>query len=100
MTTPFNFNTALDNDEKILVSTNRDAGLNVPRALPMHWDDLTEDGKALCLWYAHNHFSYFDKAALARHIIGVEILLNEKAGVSPVITKARADELWATVFSN
>lgn len=99
MTAPFNNNTALDNNEEVLRALNREAGLTTPRALPMPWHDLNEDGKAVCLWYVHNTMSYFDKAQVARHIIGCEILDNEAAGVKPTITKERADELWAYVFN-
>ena len=90
---------AIDHDERILISTNREAGETNPRALPAKWDELNESAKSVCMWYVRNTLSYFDKAAVARHIIGCEILTNEAAGVKPVITKERADELWATVFA-
>ena len=99
MTTPFNPLTALDHDERILVSTNREAGLTVPDALPVSWDEADSTTRSVCLWYARNTMSYFDKAKVARHIIGCEILANEKSGIKPVITKARADQLWAMVFA-
>lgn len=91
--------TALESDERILVSTNRDAGLTVPDALPVSWNEADSTTRSVCLWYARNTMTYFDKAKVARHIIGCEILANEAAGVKPVITKERADELWAMVFS-
>jgi hypothetical protein len=53
----------------------------------------------MCLWFIHNTLSYFDKNAVARHVIGLEILANESAGVSPVMTKERADELWKLVYT-
>jgi len=100
MTAPFNNNTALDNNEEVIRANNREAGETTPQALPMPWHELNADEKTVCLWYVHNTLSYFDKAAVARHIIGCEILANEAAGVKPTITKERADEIWATVFKN
>lgn len=91
--------TALESDERILVSTNREAGLSVPRALPYAYYTMDVFQRDICMWYVRNTLSYFDKAAVARHIIGLEILDNEKLGVKPVMTKARADELWAMVFA-
>ena len=91
--------TALDNSEDILRITNREYALTTPRALPMPWNELSREAKEISMWYVHNTLSYFDKAQVARHIIGCEILANEAAGVKPVITKARADELWAMVFA-
>jgi hypothetical protein len=94
-TTPAKIST----EESILITANRDAGLTTPRALPKPWIDLTTGEQITCLWYIHNTLSYFDKNAVARHIIGIEILANESAGVSPVMTKDRADEIWKTVFN-
>jgi hypothetical protein len=83
----------------VLISANREAGLTIPRALPMHWCDLNAEGRDLCLWYIHNTLSYFDKTQVARHIIGLEILDNERAKISPVMTAQRADEIWKLVFN-
>jgi hypothetical protein len=90
---------ALDHNESILRHTNREAGLTIPRALPMPWNELSREAREVSMWYVRNTLSYFDKAAIARHVIGCEILANEAAGVKPTITKERADELWAYVFS-
>lgn len=86
-------------DQSILITANRDAGLTIPRALPKAWKDLTPAEAVTCIWYIHNTLSYFDKNAVARHIIGIEILANESAGVAPVMTKDRADEIWKLVFN-
>ena len=91
--------TALDHSEDILRATNREAGLTVPRALPYAYYTMDVFQRDICMWYVRNTLSYFDKAAVARHIIGLEIIDNEKLGVKPTITKERADELWAFVFS-
>jgi hypothetical protein len=89
----------ISTEESILIANNRDAGLDTPRALPKPWHDLTPGEKTMCLWYIHNTLSYFDKNAVARHIIGLEILAEERAGISPVMTAKRADEIWKLVFN-
>ncbi len=89
----------ISSEESILIANNREAGLTTPRALPKPWHDLTPDEQTMCLWYIHNTLSYFDKNAVARHIIGLEILANEAAGVAPVMTSKRADEIWKLVFN-
>ena len=94
-TTPAKIST----DESLLISANREAGLATPRALPKPWCDLTPDERTMCLWYVHNTLSYFDKNAVARHVIGLEILANESAGITPVITAQRANEIWKLVFN-
>lgn len=90
---------ALDNSEAVLISTFRDAGLTVPRGLPVSWDEADAKERSVCLWYAHNILSYFDKAQVANHIVGCELLANQRAGRSPVMSKARADQIRAMVFS-
>jgi hypothetical protein len=92
--------TKISTEESILIANNREAGLTTPRALPKAWRDLTPDEQTMCLWYIHNTLSYFDKNAVARHVIGGEILANEAAGVAPVMTSKRADEIWKLVFNN
>lgn len=94
-TTPAKIST----NESLLITANREAGLTTPRALPKPWDKLTTHEQFVCLWYIHNTLSYFDKNAVARHVIGLEILANESAGISPVMTAQRADEIWKLVFN-
>jgi hypothetical protein len=94
-TTPAKIST----EQSMLITANREEGMKVPRALPRAWDKLTAEEQTLALWFVQNITSYFDKTQVARHIIGVEILANESAGVSPVMTKERADELWKLVYT-
>ena len=94
-TTPAKIST----EESLLITANRDAGLTTPRALPKPWQDLTSAEQIMCLWYIHNTLSYFDKNAVARHIIGTEILANEDAEIAPVMTAQRADKIWKLVFN-
>lgn len=91
--------TALDNSEAVLISTFREAGESNPDCLPAKWDELTDAAKSVCLWYAHNILSYRDKALLANHIVGCELIANEQSGVKPVMTAARAQAVRAMVFS-
>jgi hypothetical protein len=84
--------------ESILIHANRDAGLTSPKCLPNPWDKMNATEQATCLWYVRNVLSYFDKNAVARHIIGKEILANESAGKSPVMTEERAKVIWDFVF--
>jgi len=85
--------------EAVLNHHNRDAGLTIPRALPKAWKDMDATERKTALWYIHNVTSYMDKAAVARHVIGTEILANESAGISPVMTEDRANNLWNWVFN-
>jgi hypothetical protein len=93
-------NAKISSEESILITANREAGLTTPRALPKPWHDLTPDEQTMCLWYIHNTLSYFDKNAVARHIIGAEILYSETDPMNaPRMTKDRADEIWKLVFN-
>jgi len=94
-TTPAKIST----EESLLITANREAGLTKPASLPKMWNELTPDEQDISIWYLHNVLSYFDKNQVARHIIGIEILANESAGVAPVMTKDRADEIWKAVFN-
>lgn len=83
-----------------LIQLNRDAGLSLPRALPRPWDQMSASEKSACLWYVRNVLSYFDKAQIARHIIGVEIIANEiSPNKHPKVTPKRAQDLWDFVFT-
>jgi hypothetical protein len=88
----------ISSEESLLITANREAGMEVPRALPKAWDKLTAEEQTLALWFIQNITSYFDKTQVARHIIGLEISANIQAGISPCMTKERSDELWKLVF--
>lgn len=89
----------ISSEESLLITANREAGMEVPRALPKAWNKLTAEEQTLALWFIQNITSYFDKTQVARHIIGLEISANIQAGISPCITQERADELWKLVFN-
>jgi hypothetical protein len=89
----------ISSEESLLITANREAGMEVPRALPKAWNKLTAEEQTLALWFIQNITSYFDKTQVARHIIGLEISTNIQAGISPCMTKERADELWKLVFN-
>ena len=91
--------TKISTEQSMLITANREEGMKVPRALPKAWNELTAEEQTLALWFVQNITSYYDKTQVARHIIGVEILANESAGISPVMTKARAEELWKLVYN-
>ena len=83
-----------------LITCNREAGLSLPRALPRSWDQLSSTEKVTCLWYVRNVLSYFDKAQIARHIIGVEIIANEiSPDKHPKVGPVRAQKIWDWVFT-
>jgi hypothetical protein len=83
-----------------LIQLNRDAGLSLPRALPRSWDQMSSTEKTTCLWYVRNVLSYFDKAQIARHIIGVEIIANEISPEKhPKVGPVRAQKIWDWVFT-
>jgi len=83
-----------------LIQLNRDAGLSLPRALPRPWDQMSPEEKSTCLWYVRNVLSYFDKAQIARHIIGVEIIANEiLPDKHPKVGPVRAQKIWDWVFT-
>jgi hypothetical protein len=91
--------TKISTEESLLISANREAGQETPRALPKAWDKLTAEEQRVSLWFIQNITSYFDKTQVARHIIGLEISANIQAGISPCITQERADEIWKFVFN-
>jgi hypothetical protein len=94
-TTPAKIST----EESLLITANREAGLTKPTSLPKMWNELSQDEQDISIWYLHNVLSYFDKNQVARHVIGLEILANESAGITPVITAQRANEIWKLVFN-
>jgi len=89
----------ISSEESLLITANREAGMEVPRALPKAWNKLTAEEQTLSLWFIQNITSYFDKTQVARHIIGLEISANIQAGISPCITQERAAEIWKLVFN-
>lgn len=91
--------TKISSEESLLITANREAGMEVPRALPKAWDKLTAEEQTLALWFVQNITSYFDKTQVARHIIGLEISKNIQAGISPCMTTSRAAEIWKLVFN-
>lgn len=82
-----------------LVAFNREAGNSIPEWLPMRWDMMNDQQQFTALWFIRHHAGHAGRVSVARHIIGLEILKNEAAGL-PSITIEKANSLWNLVMAD
>lgn len=82
-----------------LVAFNREAGKRIPEWLPIRWDLMNDQQQFTALWFIRHHGGNTGRVAVARHIIGLEILKNEAAGLPP-ITLEKANSLWNLVMAD